>query len=100
MALKTFDRETMLDLVVNAIPLGIILFFIVVFAVLNPFGPNLVHTALQFSIVGLTFVALTILTYYSAKAISEAEEEMQEKGIDVGPGGTEPSEHAEPDIEE
>lgn len=84
----TFDRETMLDLVVNAVPLAIMLFFLVVFAAYNPFGPNAVHTALQFSIVGVTFVALVVLTYYSAKAIAGAEADMEARGVDVGPGGT------------
>lgn len=82
----------MLDLVVNGIPLGIMLFFIVVFVAINPFGSNPVHTALQFSIVGVTFCALVALTYYSARAISNAEAEMEARGIDVGPGGTGPAE--------
>lgn len=89
MSSRTFDRETMLDLVVNAVPLGIMLFFIVVFLAINPFGPNPVHTALQFSIVGVTFFALLVLTYHSARVISDAEAEMESSGIDVGPGGTE-----------
>jgi hypothetical protein len=74
---KTFDRETLLDLTVNAIPLGMLLFFILTFALFNPFGSNPVNTAIQFSIVGVTFVALAFLTYISGKAISEAEEEME-----------------------
>lgn len=85
---STFDRETLLDLVVNAVPLAIMLFFLAVFVVYNPFGPSAVQTALQFSIVGLTFVALVVLTYYSAKAIAGAEAEMEERGVEVGPGGT------------
>lgn len=84
----TFDRETLLDLVVNAVPLGIMLFFLVVFAAYNPFGPNAVNTALQFSIVGVTLVALVVLTYYSARAIADAEADMERRGVDVGPGGT------------
>lgn len=80
---RTFDRETLLDLTVNAIPLGILLFFVVVFAVYNPWGVAPVATALQFAIVGVTFFALAVLTYYAGKAISEAESEMEEE-VDVG----------------
>lgn len=74
---KTFDRETLLDLVVNAIPLGMILFFILAFALINPFGSDPVGSAIQFSIMGVMFVALAVLTYVSGKAISEAEKEME-----------------------
>jgi hypothetical protein len=80
---KTFDRETLLDLVVNAIPLGIILFFILAFALINPFGSSPVNTAIQFSIMGVTFIALLVLTYVSGKAISEAEEELEEQGLEL-----------------
>ncbi|WP_435195315.1 DUF6684 family protein [Natronomonas sp. EA1] len=86
MSSSTFDRETLLDLVVNAIPLGIILFFMLVFVVLNPFGSAPVQTALQFTIMLVMFVALGILSYYSARAISNAEKELEE----------EPAEFAEP----
>ncbi|WP_255150416.1 DUF6684 family protein [Halorarius halobius] len=88
MASRTFDRETLLDLTVNMIPLGIMLFFIGVFVLYNPFGTDPVATALQLTIVGVTFLALLVLTYYSGKAISEAEEELE----------AEAGEHAEPDM--
>ena len=75
-----FDRETLLDLVVNAIPLGIMLFFIAVFLLVNPFGSDPVGTAIQITIVGVTFLALFVLTYVSGKAISAAERELEEEG--------------------
>jgi hypothetical protein len=75
MAEKTFDRETLLDLTVNAIPLGMILFFVVLFLVISPYQSAPVVTAIQFSILGSMFVALFLLTYYAGKAISTAEEE-------------------------
>jgi hypothetical protein len=75
-----FDRETLLDLVVNAIPLGIMLFFIAVFLLVNPFGSDPVGTAIQITIVGVTFLALFVLTYVSGKAISESEKELEEMG--------------------
>lgn len=72
-----FDEETLLDLTVNAIPLAILLFFVVLFVVLNPFGTDLVATMLQFSIVIVTFLALAVLSYYSGKAIQESEEALE-----------------------
>lgn len=77
MSSRTFDRETLLDLVVNAIPLAMIAFFVALFAAFNPFGTNLANQAIQFSIVIITFGALFILTYYSGRAISNAEAKLE-----------------------
>jgi hypothetical protein len=79
----TFDRETLLDLVVNAIPLGMLLFFIVVFLVINPFGSSPVNTAIQISLLIVPFVALAFLTYISGKAVSDAEDELEEEGLEL-----------------
>jgi hypothetical protein len=72
-----FDRETMLDLLVNVIPLAILLFFIGLFVVANPFGGNPVYTYLQFAIVVLTFVLLVILTFFSARAVASDEHRIE-----------------------
>ncbi|SDF85607.1 DUF6684 family protein [Halorientalis regularis] len=76
---STFDRETILDLTVNMIPLGILLFFIVAFGLVNPFGWNNVISTIQFGILIAAFVLLAVLTYYSGKAISKAEAEMEDE---------------------
>jgi membrane protein implicated in regulation of membrane protease activity len=73
MATKVFDRETLLDLLVNGIPLFILLFFIGVFLALPAFGLGGLATGLQFAIVGVSFLALAILTYIVGKAVSTAE---------------------------
>lgn len=75
--MERFDRETLLDLTVNVIPLVIILFFVVVFAVISPFGFSAVDTTIQFALLLGPFVALAILTYYAGKAISGDEEELE-----------------------
>ena len=77
MSEKIFDRETLLDLTVNFIPLGIILFFIGVFALVSPWGIDPLVSGMQFAIVGIMAVALLILTYYAGKAISTAETEIE-----------------------
>lgn len=88
MAEKIFDRETLLDLTVNAIPLGMLLFFTVLFLAFRPFGSAPVAVALQFSIVLLMFAALLALTYYAGMAVSLAETEMEsEAAPGQGPGG-------------
>lgn len=70
METEIFDKETILDLVVNFIPLGIILFFIGAFAVFAPWGFEPMASGLMFAIMGVMFVALAVLTYLSAKAIA------------------------------
>jgi hypothetical protein len=70
---EIFDRETLLDLVVNIIPLFIIFFFIVAFLVFNPFGFETLPSGIQFGLLVAPFVLLAILTYISGKAIAGAE---------------------------
>lgn len=91
MATRIFDRETLLDLVVNAVPLFIMGFFIVAFVLFAPFGFDPLASLLQFGIVIAAFVALLVLTYFSAKAIAGAEK----SGPVFLPGQTTPAE-AEP----
>lgn len=70
MTARIFDRETLLDLVVNGIPLFILLFFVAVFAVINPFGFDPLASGLQFALIVVPFVLLAILTYFSARAVA------------------------------
>ena len=69
MASDIFDKETFLDITVNLIPFGILMIFIGLFAVLNPWGFDPVWSTIQFAIVGAMVVLLLVLTYFSAKAI-------------------------------
>ena len=71
MANEIFDRETLLDLTVNMIPLFIIAFFIVAFAAFPLFGRgDLLAMAVQYGLLLVPFVALAALTYLSGKAIA------------------------------
>ncbi|WP_224447321.1 DUF6684 family protein [Haloprofundus salilacus] len=70
---KIFDRETLLDLTVNMIPLFIILFFVVLFLLYQPWGGDLFPTAIMVGLHVVPFVGLAILTYVSGKAIAGAE---------------------------
>ncbi len=67
---KIFDKETLLDLTVNFIPLGIILTFIVVFAVVSPWGFDIRSSGIMYAIMIIMFIALGVLTYLSGKAIA------------------------------
>lgn len=88
MAERIFDRETLLDLVVNAVPLFIMGFFVVAFVLFAPFGFDPLASLLQFGIVIGSFVALLILTFFSARAVAGAERD----GPVFLPGQTTPPE--------
>ncbi|EJN60443.1 DUF6684 family protein [Halogranum rubrum] len=104
MAAKIFDKETMLDLTVNIIPLGIMAFFVVVFAVWDPFGYDPLASAISFGLLLVPLVALAVLTYLSGKAIAgdEKRAEVFLAGQATVPGSQtleEYEEQAEPDHE-
>lgn len=74
MATKVFDRDTLLGLTVNFIPLFILFFFLVGYVVYNPFELGSAGRILQYVLLLAPFVALAILTYLSGKAIASAEQ--------------------------
>ncbi|MEF8828675.1 MAG: DUF6684 family protein [Haloarcula sp.] len=80
MALFGFEKDTLLDLTVNVIPLGILLFFIVAFAAFPAFGTDPVFSGLQFALIISMFLLLAVLTYYAGKAVENAEKENEELG--------------------
>ena len=68
---EIFDRETLLDLTVNMVPLGIILFFTGLFVLADPFaGLDRLGYLLMLGLHLMPFVALALLTYVSGKAIA------------------------------
>ena len=85
MSLLGFERETLLDLTVNVIPMGIILFFVVGFGLVPAFGVDPVLTTVQYSLLLVPLVGLGVLTYYAGKAVETAEaghEESTEVGTE------------------
>lgn len=70
-----FDRETLLDLTVNVVPLGIILIFGVGYLIFNPWADDgLFGNLLMIGLHVVPFVALAVLTYVSGKAIAGDEQ--------------------------
>jgi hypothetical protein len=72
---ELFDRDTLLDLVVNFIPLGIILFFLGVYLLRQPWGFDLGISGIMLALLIVPFLALGVLTYVSAVAIAGDEQE-------------------------
>lgn len=80
MAQRVFTKDTMLDLVVNIIPLGILAFFIGLFVVWGPFSWDPLYSTLMLGIIGGSFLLLAVLTYVSAIAIEGDAIESEEAG--------------------
>jgi len=80
MSSTLFDKDTLVDLTVNFIPLAILGFFFVGFVFVNPWGESGISLirVIQFLIIGLTFVGLVHITYVSAKRIEGDDEPAEE----------------------
>lgn len=74
---KIFDKDTLLDLTVNFVPLGIMLFFVVYMVIFDPWSmyddPLILAVTLGLHVI--PFVSLAVLTYFSGKAIAGSEKE-------------------------
>ncbi|CAJ51738.1 DUF6684 family protein [Haloquadratum walsbyi] len=78
MVAKLFDRDTLLDLTVNIIPLVILAFFIVAYVFMSPFDTNPLTTAVQFGLLAVPFALLAVLTYISGRAIVVSEQHVDQ----------------------
>jgi len=81
MSLLGFERETLLDLTVNVIPMAIIAVFVVAFGVVPAFGVDPVLTTVQYSLLLVPLVTLAVLTYYAGKVV-ERDEAAHEEPVD------------------
>jgi hypothetical protein len=67
---ETWDRETLLDVIVNVVPIGILLVFIALFMVVTPWGLDLTPASLvQFGLAVSMIVLLVYVTYLTAERI-------------------------------
>ncbi|WP_435097720.1 DUF6684 family protein [Halarchaeum sp. P4] len=77
---SVFEKDVLLDIAVNIIPLVIMLAFAVLFWVVDPWtSSDLLSRVLQYALIVLPFVGLAILTYVAANRIEVAED------VEVGP---------------
>lgn len=68
------DRETLLDVSVNVVPLVILLFFIGYYLIMGQWGDDPVIFVLTHFLTIMPFVMLALVTYVSAKVISRDEQ--------------------------
>ena len=70
MGSQTWDKETLLDVVVNVVPLAVLFVFIGLFMVVTPWGLDLSAASLvQFGLIGSMIVLLGYLTYLTAERV-------------------------------
>lgn len=74
---RIFDRETLLDLSVNIIPLGIMGFFLVLFAVVSTFEYDPVIVAVQMGLIVFPFIGLAIVTYHSGRVVTRDQQKLE-----------------------
>lgn len=74
MSERTFDRETLLDLTVNIVPLGILAFFVLVFLVVNPWGFDPFVALISMGLLVVPFAVLALVTFVSGRAVAQDEE--------------------------
>ena len=68
------NLETLLDVTVNLIPMGILLFFVGLYTVFRPWEWDPGIFVLMHFLTVFPFVLLALLTYVSARAIATAEQ--------------------------
>lgn len=87
------NRETLLDVTVNLIPMAILLFFVALTLVINPFEPDPFVTVMSHLLTLIPFFLLGLLTYVSAKVIARDERERRNRephdsvGVEETPAG-------------
>ena len=70
MALEIWDRETLLDVLVNVVPLAVLVVFMVLFLLVTPWGLDLSPASLlQFGLVISMILLLGYLTKVTAERI-------------------------------
>ncbi|WP_276252285.1 DUF6684 family protein [Haloarcula rara] len=66
--------DTLLDVTVNLIPMGILLFFVLLYSLFRPWEWDPGMFVLMHFLTVFPFVLLALLTYVSARAIASAEQ--------------------------
>ncbi|UPM42317.1 DUF6684 family protein [Halocatena salina] len=69
------DRQTVLDVTVNIIPLLMLVFFFILFALYDPYLKNTFMLGMSLFLLIIPFVFLLLLTYAAGRTIEREEEQ-------------------------
>jgi hypothetical protein len=67
------DRIVLLDVLVNVVPIGILAFFVVLFAVYAPYPGDPVVLVIQMSLILVPGVVVAVVTYYAVRVVTKDE---------------------------
>lgn len=73
MSKYALDRQTVLDISVNIVPLVILLFFFVLFILYDPYNWNPFALGLSLFLLVVPFALLALVTYLAGRTIQENE---------------------------
>lgn len=93
-----FEEETLLDLTVNMIPLGMLVFFLALILTINPWGTDAFQLTIATVLHLVPIVALALLTYI-AGLIVQRDEKAAETAVKEGQAITEEESGTESDTE-
>lgn len=77
------DRRVLLDVLVNIVPIGILVSFVLVFSVYAPYPSDPVVTVIQLSLIILPAIVVIVVTYYTVRAVTRDE---RNGGAKIPPG--------------
>jgi len=77
MSVLNLTKDTLLDLAVNFIPLGMLAFFDALFWIFNPWGWDLWFVFWAHVLTVIPFVLLTVLTFVSGRVVQRDERRVE-----------------------
>jgi hypothetical protein len=77
------EHGMLFDVLVNVVPIGILLFFVVLFLAYGSFPSDPAVTLIQVSLILIPAIVVTVVTYYAVTAVTRDE---REGGAEIPPG--------------
>lgn len=93
-----FEEETILDLTVNMIPLGMLIFFLALVMAINPWGTDAFQLTIAAVLHIVPIVGLALLTYFAGRII-QRDEQAAEAALEEGQAGASARSETEPESE-
>lgn len=70
---RVINRDTLVDVTVNVVPLAVLLAFVVLFVAYDPWGWDPFPVLLSIGLLVVPFATLAVVTYAAARAIARDE---------------------------
>jgi hypothetical protein len=70
---RLLTRETLDDVLVNLVPLGVLATFVAVFLLSAPYPLDPLYVTVHVALIAIPALVLLVFTYYALRAVTEAE---------------------------